>query len=149
MHLRCIINISTNKLIRETLYNQKVIQNFFWKDEYNYPGLRNCPWHVNIQAQACLYLSFFSPCIRLGIIWDFFIQYFQQKYIHMQIQYKNNYAKYAAFMLELIVQVFFLWKRRWHNTPPVQGRRIYFKLESLTKMILFLPIFYLCLYTEM
>lgn len=25
----------------------------------------------------------------------------------MQIQYKNNYAKYAAFMIELIVEVFF------------------------------------------
>lgn len=88
------------------LYNQKVVQNFFWKDKYNYPGLRNCPWHENIQAQACLYLFFFS-CTELGIIWDFLVQYFQQKRMLMQIQYKNNYAKYAAFMIELIVEVFF------------------------------------------
>lgn len=71
---------------------------------------------------------FFSH-IGLSIIWDFSIQYFQQKYMHMQIQYKNNYAKYAAFIIELIVGVFFLWKRRWYNTPPAQGRKIYFELE--------------------
>lgn len=27
--------------------------------------------------------------------------------MHVQTQYKNNYAKYAAFMIELIVRVFF------------------------------------------
>lgn len=87
------------------LYNQKVIQNFFWEDEYNYPGLKNCPWHENVQAQACLYLSFFfTHTIKHHL--KFFVQYFQQKYMHMQIQYKNNYAKYAAFLIKFIVGFF-------------------------------------------
>lgn len=57
---------------------------------------------------ACIF--FFFPHTELGIIWDFLVQYFQQKYIYMQIRYKNNYAKYAAFMIELIVKVFFIGK---------------------------------------
>lgn len=55
---------------------------------------------------ACVFLFFFSHA-GLGIIWDLFVQYLQQKYMVMQIQYKNNYASYAAFIVELIVRDFF------------------------------------------
>lgn len=53
---------------------------------------------------ACIFLFFFTHRIKHHL--KFFVQYFQQKYMHMQIQYKNNYAKYAAFLIELIVGFF-------------------------------------------
>lgn len=38
----------------------------------------------------------------------------------MQIQYKNNYTKYAASKSKFFVG-FFLQKKRLYNTPPVRG----------------------------
>lgn len=90
------------------LYNQKVIQNFFWKDKYKYPVLEIVPDMKT--HKLFLYLFCFLHRIKYHRSF-FFIHYFQQKYTCMQIQYKNNYAKYAAFMIDLI-GFFFLLKRR-------------------------------------
>lgn len=67
------------------LHNQKVIQNFFWKDEYKYLVLETAQ-HGNIQASP-------TPFLFIHIIRDFFIHHFHQKYMCMQIQYKSNCAK--------------------------------------------------------